>query len=132
MSSPSRTPRLRRIPGWVLLLAGGVVGALALLAVSGLSSARHQLSLARSSLEAARASVASRDVDNAAASLDQADAALDRAGSHAGRLPLNLLSPIPLVGSPVKALSAGVRAGHEVVAAGEAPQRGRRLVRDEP
>lgn len=110
--------RSLNLPGWVLPASALVVGVLGLLAVTGLTSARHELSLARSALEAARSSVASRDVESAAASLDQASSALDRAGAHAGRLPLNLISPIPLMGSPVKALSAGVRAGHEVVAAG--------------
>lgn len=123
-----RRARLRRslrrlrhwlnLPGWVLPVVGGAFALLALLGVFGLTSARHELSLARSALESARQAVTTRDGESAAASLNQAQSALIRAGSHAGRLPLNLVSPIPLMGSPVKALSAGVRAGHEVVAAG--------------
>ncbi|HEV7687236.1 MAG TPA: DUF4012 domain-containing protein, partial [Acidimicrobiia bacterium] len=116
--SMRRLRRSLRAPSWVLPLVGIVVGLLGLLAVFGLASARQELALARSALESARTSVASRDVAAATTSLDQADSALGRAAAPAGRLPLNLLSPIPLVGSPVKALSDGVRAGHEAVAAG--------------
>jgi hypothetical protein len=121
-------PTLRRVrrslPGWALPVTGLVIGLLALLgllgvlSVPGLRGARDELAVGRVALERARSAVTSRDVAGATTALDEADAALDRAGARARRKPLSLLSPFPLAGSPVKALSAAVRAGHEVVAAG--------------
>lgn len=97
----------------------GLLGLAALLAAPRLTAARNDLFVARTALETARLAVATRNVAGATVALDQADAAVDRAGGRAHRFPLNLLRPLPLVGSPVKALSAGVRAGGEVVTAGK-------------
>jgi len=104
-------------------VAGVVIGVLGLglaglLAAPRLRATRHDVSVARGALERARLAVAGRDVAGATAALDQADAAIARAGRRAHGFPLNVVAPFPVVGSPVKALSAGVRAGREVVAAG--------------
>jgi hypothetical protein len=94
------------------------IGLLGLLSVAGLSGARTDLSTARSALEAARSAMTGHDVGGGRAALDRASSALNRAGDRAGRFPLVVLRPVPLVGSPVKALAAGVRAGQEATAAG--------------
>ena len=109
----------RSLPGWVLPAAGIAIGVLALLAISGLSGARRELSIARSALAETRTAVASRDVAAADEALRQADEALSRAGAEARHPALRILSPVPLLGSPVRALSAGVSAGREVVKAGK-------------
>jgi uncharacterized protein DUF4012 len=111
-------PSRRRILALVLPLVGVALGLFGLVAVSRLAGARSDLSLARSALEEARTAVGVRRVETTHAALDRADAWLRSAGRPVGRMPLSLLRSVPLVGSPVKALSAGVRAGQETVAAG--------------
>jgi hypothetical protein len=91
---------------------------LGLVAVSHLVGARRDLYAARSALDEARSAAWSHRLDTTRAALDRADTRLRSAGRPAGRPPLSLLRPIPLVGSPAKALAAGVRAGRETVAAG--------------
>jgi hypothetical protein len=120
---PSRPSRwlhgaFNGLPGWVLPLTGVAVGLLGLLSVAGLSGARNDLSAARSALEAARSAMTSHDVEPGRVALERAGVALGRAGDRAGRFPLVLLRPVPLLGSPVKALAAGVTAGNEATAAG--------------
>lgn len=111
--------RVRSLPGWALPGAAIALGLFALLTVSGLAGASHELALARSHLETARSAIAGHDVPAATTALGQATNDLDHAGARARRLPLNLLSPVPLVGSPVKGLSAAVRAGREALAGGK-------------
>jgi hypothetical protein len=118
MSPSSSDHRRRRLLLWARLAAGVAIGIAALLTVSALSGARRDVSTARVALEAARASMSAHDVSGTAASLDRAESAIDQASGRAGTFPLSLLEPIPLVGSPVKALAAGARAGQDAVAAG--------------
>ena len=103
---------------WLPVLAGLAAAAGLILVVSGLSATRHDLLRARSALERARTAMASHDVTGARVSLGQAQRFLDDAASRARRPVLALLRQVPLVGSPVRALAAGARAGHEIVAAG--------------
>jgi hypothetical protein len=113
-----RSSRRRGNVQYSLPLAGLALGLFGLLAVSRLGDAQHELSLARSALEQARSAVATRQVETAEVALDQAGARLEATGRQAGRWPLSLVRRLPLVGSPVVALVAGVEAGQEVVAAG--------------
>lgn len=110
--------RTGRIPGWLLPALGFGVAGVALFAVVGVADARRSVSLARSALETAQVAVSSRDVPAAEEALDSAERHLKAAGSKAGSLPLTFVGRVPLVGSPVKAISAGSRAGREAVAAG--------------
>jgi uncharacterized protein DUF4012 len=114
----TRQQRFRGTAFWILPVAGFALGLLGLLAVTRLADARRDVSLARSALIEARTAVAARQVDTAKAALDRAGARLAAAGRPASGLPLSLLRPIPLVGSPIEALADGVRAGKETVAAG--------------
>jgi uncharacterized protein DUF4012 len=108
----------RRTRALLFPFAGIGLVLLGLVAASRLADARRDLYAARSALDEARTAVWARRLETTRAALDRADARLRLAGRPAGRLPLSLLRPIPLVGSPVKALAAGVRAGRETVAAG--------------
>ena len=94
-----------------------VVGFL-LLALSGLAEGRRTLLLARGNLSAARHALSQRDDAGAKGRLDRAAAQVASARASASSLPLRILSPVPLLGSPVRALSAATKAGGEGVAAG--------------
>ena len=118
MSPSSSRRRRRRLLVWAWRAAGIAIGIAALLTVSALSGARRDVSTARIALEAARASMSAHNVGGTAASLDRAEGAIDQASGRAETFPLSLLEPIPLVGSPVKALAAGARAGQDAAAAG--------------
>lgn len=117
-----RAGRPPRVPGaisaWVPALLGVAAVAAAVLAVSSLFGARRDLIAARSALESARSALSAHDVAGGRDAMARADALLDAATAQGRRLPLSLLRPVPLIGSPVKALAAGVRAGREVAAAG--------------
>jgi hypothetical protein len=120
-NSPDRRRRRRlrqlyvAVPAGVVALVVGVVGVLAYLALSG---ARGEVTTARLALEAARVTLSANNLAGTTASLDRAAHSIDQASARGGKFPLNLLEPIPLVGSPVKALAAGGRAGQNAVAAG--------------
>ena len=62
--------------------------------------------------------MANTDAAGVRRTLDEAEAHLSAAAQRARAWPLAVLRPIPIVGSPVKAIEAGSRAGVEVVAAG--------------
>jgi hypothetical protein len=124
-SNLSLGPRRRRVGGgrhrvlrWSLTLGGLGLLLVAVLAAAHLLDARREVSLARSALDRSREAILFRDVDRAGQALDAADGHLQAAGRAARSLPLSLLGPIPLLGSPVRALSDGSRAGREAVAAG--------------
>lgn len=89
-----------------------------LLALLGLAQGRRNLLLARGNLSAARHALSQRDDAGAKGRLDRAAAQVAAARTSASALPLRVLSPVPLVGSPARALSAAVKAGAESVAAG--------------
>ncbi|MGH8998548.1 MAG: DUF4012 domain-containing protein, partial [Acidimicrobiia bacterium] len=89
-----------------------------LLALVTLSSARADLGVARSALQGAVAALSSGDETAARSALDRAEGRLAGAAADARSLPLRLLRPVPVVGSPVKAVAAAVAAGDEVITAG--------------
>jgi hypothetical protein len=89
-----------------------------LLALSGLTQGRRNLLLARGNLSAARHALSQRDDANAKARLDRAATQVASARASASSLPLRVISPVPLMGSPARALSAAAKAGAEGVAAG--------------
>ena len=101
----------------VILGALAVVGFL-LLALSGLTQGRRNLLLARGNLSAARHALSQRDDAGATRRLDRAQAQVASARTSASSFPLQVLSPVPLIGSPARALSAATKAGAEGVAAG--------------
>lgn len=121
-----RHPLRRRLRRWrrrqslapVLILGALVVAGVLLLALSGLAQGRRNLLLARGNLSAARHALSQRDDAGAKGRLDRAAAQVAAARTSASALPLRVLSPVPLVGSPARALSAAVKAGAEGVAAG--------------
>lgn len=113
-----RRRRHRSALKWSLILAGLGLVAVAVLAGVDLLDARRDVHLARSALDRSREAILFRDVDSAVQAFDAADRHLRDAGRAANALPLALLAPIPLLGSPVRALSDGSRAGQEAVAAG--------------
>ena len=88
------------------------------LAAPGLLGGRRDLLQVRADLSAARQALAQRDDAGARTHLDNAAARLAEANHWASGLPVRLIRPIPLVGSPARALSAAVDAGSEGLAAG--------------
>lgn len=119
LSSSKRRRRLRRrLPGWVLPAVGVALAFSGLVTATRFSAARQDAALARSSLQSAREAVAGGDVPAARTALDEADRLLVSLARRASALPLRLLRPIPVFGSPVRALVAGSSAGREAVAAG--------------
>lgn len=97
-----------------------MLGVLALLFVPRLLEARRQLTFARSDLQGARTAVVLRSDDEARESLGQARKRLADVQRHARGFPLGLTRPVPLLGSPSRALDDAARAGMEAVAAGDA------------
>ncbi|MGQ0519601.1 MAG: DUF4012 domain-containing protein, partial [Actinomycetota bacterium] len=96
------------------------MGLLALLGAARIGGAKAQLVRARAELTAAKEAMGTRQDAAAATALDRAAARLASAGRHARGFPLGLVRPIPLVGSPGRALTGAVAAGREGVAAGRA------------
>ena len=110
--------RHRRPIGPPIVLVTLAVAGFLLLTVSQLASGRRNLLLARANLTAARQALVQRDDAGARARLDRAAAQLRTADRSASGLTLRVLKPLPLLGSPARALSAAVGAGSEGVAAG--------------
>ena len=102
----------------VFLLATVVVGGLVVISAAGIASARRDLSLARTDLEVAQRAALDGQNDDARTALGQARRRLRSARTRATGLPLQLLSPVPLLGSPGRAVVDGARAGLELAAAG--------------
>ncbi len=113
-----RHRRFRVTTGPTLVLVTIAGAAFVLLTASSLVHGRRNLLLVRGNLTAARQALTQRDDGGARARLDRAAAELASARSAASAVPLRLLRPIPLVGSPARALSAAVTAGTEGLAAG--------------
>lgn len=125
MPSRSRSSRQRRRRrrnfrrfALVIVLAGFALAVVGALAAPNLFSGRRDLLQVRADLSAARQALAQRDDAGAQTHLDSAAARLAHAGTSASALSLRLIRPIPLVGSPARALSAAVEAGSEGLAAG--------------
>lgn len=89
-----------------------------LLTIGALAKGRRDLLLVRGNLTAARTALSQRDDAGAKARLDRAAALVRSARASTSALPIRLLRPVPLVGSPARALSAATRAANEGVAAG--------------
>lgn len=100
------------------MVAGVLVGLLAVLAVVRLADARRDLKAAEQAFLEAKAAIAETRTDDAEVSLEEAEGKLAAAALHADSFPLGLLRPIPLLGSPVKAVSGVADAGEELVAGG--------------
>lgn len=101
-----------------LFLVGGLLLLLALGAGVRLAEAQRHLRAAELAFTEAKTAVGETRTDDAAAALDDAQAELDAAASQTGAFPLNVLRPIPLLGSPTKAVADVTDAGTELVAAG--------------
>lgn len=101
-----------------LVAATAVVGVLGLLVAASVRDARGGLLAARDELLVARETILAQDDAGANDRLDRVEAHLADARSAAHRFPLGLLKPLPLVGSPVRAVDDAVEAGREGVAAG--------------
>ena len=119
-----RRPRLRlpTLPTgprlWIPI--GLVIGALVLVGLSALrlGTARSGLEAAQRDLAEGRRAALHRDAVGSRAALDRADRHLSTAARAGRSFPLGLLRPVPLVGSPSKALSAATTAGSLAVGAG--------------
>lgn len=96
-----------------ILVAGS-----ALLTIAHLVSARRDLLLARRDLQAGREALTQRDDAGARSALAAAGSRAGAARAAATGFPLRLLNPVPVLGSPGRALSAAARAGLDGVAAG--------------
>src|SRR5205807_1853924 len=81
-------------------------------------NARNDLTQAKSDMTAAKKAVLARHADQADASLSKAASSLRSAKGQADGFPLGVLQPLPLLGSPGKAVKGTVQAGDHVVAAG--------------
>jgi hypothetical protein len=99
---------------------GAVAVVLVVIGLAHLVSARRALDLARSHLRAARQGMAEGNRAAASDDLDQAAAELHSASRSAGAFPLAILRPVPLLGSPSRAVGATAEAGLQGVAAGRA------------
>lgn len=95
-----------------------MLGALALAAVARGGSARNHLLAARREMTRASTAVLHRDTDLAASRLAAAEREMGQADRLARSFPLGLLRPIPVVGSPARAITDVTAAGVEAVAAG--------------
>lgn len=105
-----------RARGTFVMLTG--FGGLLVLAVASGAEARNDLTLAGRELDTAREALLGRDDDAAAAALARADARVRSAGRAARSFPLGALRPVPLLGSPTRALHAASKASSDLVAAG--------------
>ncbi len=106
---------LRRLE---LLVAAVVLGAFLVWSGAAMIGARRHLKAAENAFIAARTTLAGGQI---AASLHQLERAADDVGAarrRAESIPLSLLRPIPLLGSPSAAALAAARAGQELVMAG--------------
>src|SRR5205823_5606189 len=83
-----------------------------------LAKARNDLSQAKSAMTSAKTSVISRQTDQANASLNRAAQSLRSAHAQSVAFPLGLVKPVPLAGSPARAIDGTVKAGFHAVAAG--------------
>ena len=113
-----RRHRRRSSIGPIAVLATLAVAGFLFLVLTGLVQGRRDLLLARGNLSAARVALSQRDDAGAKARLDRAAGQLASAKASASVLPLRLLAPVPLLGSPARALSAAAKAGTEGLAAG--------------
>jgi len=100
-----------------------VIGALAMIFLPGLLEGRRQLTLARSDLRTAREAILEQRQGEALDALGSAARRLARAGRRARSFPARLLKPVPVLGSPTRALDDAARAGAGAVAAGRAVAR---------
>src|SRR6476646_2858037 len=94
-----------------------VVGLVVVAAAFQTLLARRHLVQARAALENSRTSLASGKSQDASQALNTAAHAFRAARAHTG-LPGSVLHPIPVVGSPGRAVDATIDAGMHVVAAG--------------
>jgi hypothetical protein len=111
---PGRRISWARVGGVTLF----VVLAIFVLAGLRLRNARNDLTQAKSAMNSAKTAVLARHPDQADASLSKAASALRSAHGQAEGFPLGVLQPLPLIGSPGKAIKGTVNAGEHVVTAG--------------
>jgi len=113
---PSRS-RVRAHARPALRIAGLVVLAIVVVGVARLASARHDLIAARSDLSNGKIALAEGRVADARASFTSAARSLRSARGAAG-LPVSLAGPIPVLGSPGRAVADTAGAGLHVATAG--------------
>lgn len=83
-----------------------------------IAEARRDLEAAELAFLEAKTAVGETRTDDAAAALGDARDALDAARATARSFPLNVLRPLPVLGSPARAITDVADAGAELVAAG--------------
>lgn len=108
----------RKAGFWLAVPLSGVLVAVVSLNLVFVRYAHREALLAQSAMQRARLAVVRQAVQEARAELDAAADHLATATDAAGAWPLSLLMPVPLLGSPGKAISAGTRAAGEALAAG--------------
>ncbi|MCU1459958.1 MAG: hypothetical protein JWO37_33 [Acidimicrobiales bacterium] len=94
------------------------LGLLAIVAADKLLAARRELNLAKTQLVAAKTALSGKDDAATKSALDAADAKLRSAKRKGQTFPLNVLAPVPLIGSPGRAITSASDAGRDAVAAG--------------
>jgi hypothetical protein len=103
-----------------VVAATAAAGLVALVGAARAAAARHDLDAGRRELVAAREALVERRDADARAALARAERRFVRARRAAGSFPLGTAGPVPVLGSPGRALAGAARAGLELVAAGRA------------
>lgn len=98
-------------------MATALIGLLGISMAGSVRDARNELLDAQGELLAVRDSILARDDKATAERLARVEDHLEAARSAAHRFPLGLLAPIPLIGSPVKAMDDATDAGRQGVQA---------------
>jgi hypothetical protein len=109
---------LRREPSRVLLAFLGIAALFVVVCGARIAAANRELHAAEKSFLEAKSAIAETRTDDADVALDEAEEHLRAARSAARSLPLGLIRPIPLIGSPARAAIDVAHAGDELVAAG--------------
>lgn len=89
-----------------------------LYAATRLAAAKREMDAARREIVAARDALMRRDADAALAALDRADRRFAAAISSAGTFPLGLVQPVPLLGTPSRAIDTAAAAGRDATRGG--------------
>lgn len=101
-----------------MFVVAGLLVLLALWAGVRLADAQRHLRAAEQAFLEAKSAIAETRTDDAEVALEHAEEKLAAAALHADAFPLDVLRPIPLLGSPTKAVADVADAGAELVAAG--------------
>lgn len=94
-----------------------ILGILGILLAASVRDARSSLLGARDEMLLVRDSILAKDDSMANERMARVDAHLDEARRAVNRFPFGMLEPIPLLGSPVKAINDATKAGQEGIEA---------------